>query len=130
MQHNYLYYSHQLDAVTGGVEAIQNRMGLVNTVGAQGALIFNTHVKNKKTEYKELGKDDSNVHHIPFDLSHDEDTSPEGKRNWLGLHYGMTDEDGYLVNYDGSRSFVVHQYDRLGFHYTDWIGANKRKFYL
>jgi hypothetical protein len=60
---------------------------------------------------------------IPFDLSADK--SIEGEGNWLGLHYGMTDKEGYLVNYNGDRSFIVHQIDRFGSAYLNWLEANK-----
>jgi len=126
--HNYLYYSGKLSGVSGGVKAVANRDGLVNTVGAMGSLIFNTHRREKKIlreAQKHPAPQDS--HHEKFDISVEEDK--DSTRNWLGLHYGMTDRDGYFVQYDGSRSFVVHQYDRFGANVADWMKKNAKDIY-
>mmetsp|Transcript_17118 Transcript_17118/g.35349 ORF Transcript_17118/g.35349 Transcript_17118/m.35349 type:complete len:354 (+) Transcript_17118:265-1326(+) len=129
--HNYLFYSNALDGVAGGAEAVKNRNGLVHTVGAQASLVFQTHDRNQKLLRTALGDPARPVersHHASFDLSEGEDAG-DGRRNWLGLHYGMTDHEGYLVDFDGSRSFVVHQYDRFGPAYTDWLDANRDAIY-
>ncbi len=41
--------------------------------------------------------------------------TPAGATNtsWTGSQYGLTDEDGYFVNKDGSISRVAHQSDRI-----------------
>ncbi|OEU11189.1 hypothetical protein FRACYDRAFT_141549, partial [Fragilariopsis cylindrus CCMP1102] len=48
--HNYLYYSGKLNStsIRGGVTSIINRMGIINTVGAQASLILHSHTENKK----------------------------------------------------------------------------------
>ena len=126
--HNYLYYSGMLNGVTGGVTAVRNRDGLVHTVGALGSLIFNTHVREKKILRKAQNHPSPNdAHHEKFDISNEEDAG--NTRNWLGLHYGLTDRDGYFVQYDGTRSFVIHQYDRFGFKYDEWLSANAMDIY-
>merc|ERR1712194_19226 len=150
--HNYIYYNHQLDSVGGGVQAIPNRVGLVHTVGAQGSLIFNTHMKTRTDYWKSMDitkmKNQKNttmnqediekitndkkwIYHDqafvdPYDLSAEEpgrDSDDSGiRKNWLGFHYGLTDDEGYFLNVDGeSRSYVIHQYDRFGPNYNNWI---------
>lgn len=123
--HNYMYYSHMLDGVDGGVTVSKNRNGLVHTAGAQLSMIYNTHTQQKKElreALKNPNKPTRDAHHHPLDKSYDE---KDDTKNWLGLHYGLTDQDGYFVDYDGSRSFVVHQYDRIGSHFVNWLDKNQ-----
>ena len=117
--HNYLYYSGMLQGVSGGVTAVKNRNGIVNTAGAMGSLIL----KQKEILWKALGEEGKG----DFDISTEE--NEEASKSWLGLHYGMTDTDGYFVDYDGSRSFVVHQYDRFGNNFHDWLDHNRDEIY-
>jgi hypothetical protein len=121
--HNYLFYSGMLDHIA---VAIPNRIGLVNTVGVHAALVFSQHESQKKKELEAAGKDPDAAHLEPYALS--TDFSMEGEGNWLGLHYGLTDKEGYLVNYDGARSFVVHQIDRFASSYGRWLEKNKERF--
>jgi hypothetical protein len=113
--HNYLFYSGKLDHIA---VAVPNRMGLVNTVGAQAALISNSHRKTKKEMLKEQGKNEDDAEGIPFDQDA-EHGNEHG--NWLGLQYGMTDKEGYLVNHNGERSYIIHQIDRFGWQYYSWL---------
>ncbi|KAG7351471.1 hypothetical protein IV203_010831 [Nitzschia inconspicua] len=122
--HNYLFYSGKLDHIA---VAIPNRVGLVNTVGVHAALIFENHVANQRKALEAAGENADDAHMVAFDLTADKRYDRDGG-NWLGLHYGMTDNEGYLVNFDGTRSFVVHQIDRFGFHYIFWLEDNKDKF--
>jgi len=148
--HNYIYYNHQLDIVHGGVKAIPNRYGLINTAGAQGSLILDSHLDSRKKYYKEIynkienkNETDTNTKSIqdkayndPFDLSRDEDgkelhSNDPKRKNWLGLHYGLTDDQGYFLNYNLlNRSFVIHQYDRYGHSLGDWMYKNRYTLYL
>jgi hypothetical protein len=141
--HNYIYYNHQLDVVDGGVKAIPNRYGLINTVGAQGSLILDSHINSKKIYYKaknETNKNNKNIedraYDDPFDLSRDEKgkdlhSNHKDRKNWLGLQYGLTDDQGYFLNYNTlNRSFVIHQYDRFGHSLRDWINKNRYILYL
>jgi hypothetical protein len=114
--HNYVFYSGKLDHIA---VAIPNRVGLVNTVGVIASLVFEQHVNQKKVELEAAGKNPDDAHMEPF--------TSEGEQNWLGLHYGLTDKEGYLVNFDGTRSFVIHQFDRFGFSYVDWLQKNKER---
>ena len=84
---NYLVYSNALPYAT----LVPYRMGIVNTVGAEGSIIRNRHT-------------DGNVRR-PFS------TVPG---QWLDPSYGLTDNHGRFTNLDGSISPVVHQYDRYG----------------
>ena len=38
----------------------------------------------------------------------------EGRKLWIGLDYNFTDDEGYFTEADGTRSRVIHQYDRFG----------------
>ena len=121
--HNYMYYSGMLNGVTGGVQAVKNRDGLVNTVGAMGSLIHGTHTVQKNILRNLTGHENpKGGGGDPYDLSYNE--AKEKNKNWLGLHYGMTDHDGFFTQFDGSRSFVVHQFDRFGRQFFWWLDDN------
>ncbi|KAG7358950.1 hypothetical protein IV203_015539 [Nitzschia inconspicua] len=124
--HKYLFYSGKLPVDHIAV-AIPNRVGLVNTVGVHASMIFDNHVANQRKALEAAGEKADDAHMVAFDLSADKRYDRNGG-NWLGLHYGMTDEAGYLVNFDGTRSFVIHQMDRFGFHYMYWLYDNEEKF--
>lgn len=130
--HNYLYYSGMLNGVNGGVEAVTNRAGLVHTVGGHASIIFNTHTKAMK-ELLEAKNDPENppseANSQPYQLSYDEDENDRSK-NWLGLQYGLTDADGYFVNNDGSRSFIIHQFDRFGPKFGAFYDAHKDRYFV
>ena len=135
--HNYLYYSGKLNntSIRGGVTSIINRMGIINTVGAQASLILHSHTENKKALHTAKNEYSGNSHNDPYDLSRDEDGKDKPKshperKNWLGLQYGLTDSDGYFLDMNGQRSYAVHQYDRFGGNYYDWINKNKYKLFL
>jgi len=141
--HNYLYYSGAFDNVTGGVHAIVNRMGLVHTVGAQASMLLKAKVRSKIKGRLAQGENietaRSKAPRDNYELSINETTAAVEQRhvnnNWLGLHYGLTDTKGYFVDlgHGGSnsqRSFIVHQYDRFGHSYRNWIRQNEDKLYL
>mmetsp|Transcript_44074 Transcript_44074/g.134179 ORF Transcript_44074/g.134179 Transcript_44074/m.134179 type:complete len:431 (-) Transcript_44074:84-1376(-) len=121
--HNYMYYSGMLDEVRGGVVAVKNRDGLVHTVGAMGSIVLKTHQNHQK-----LLRGDKYQGSEPFPLSAQE--KPEKSKSWLGFQHGLTDKDGYFAQFDGSRSFVIHQYDRFGHNFMDWLKANAKDIYL
>jgi len=149
--HNYLFYSHALDSVDGGARAIPNRQGLVYTVGAQASLIFETHRKTTQQLLEATNQPADKFFDVPFVLSSNENENGSGsgsgnenengneigsgngngngRTNWLGLHYGMTDGEGYFVNSDGSRSFVIHQFDRFGKWFDRFLEAHKDRYY-
>lgn len=103
--------------------AIPNRQGIVNTVGAHASLIHANHMRIKRQYLPEDQQVD--MHAMPFDGSGIGFNGQDPKPNeWLGLHHGLTDEDGYIVQNDGTRSFVIHQMDRFGPQYYDWISRN------
>lgn len=106
--HNYLYYTGRLPFAT----AEKNRAGLVHTVGAQGAMIFNA---KRKRNMEELGMEQRAASIKAYDGS-DETTG-----NWLGIHYDLTDKQGFFLDFDGQRSFIVHQYDRFGKPLDHWL---------
>ena len=102
--HNYLYYSGKLGP---DAKAIPNGVGIVNTVGYQAAVIRAAH--RKRMEEKGLGEND------PFP------GTTKGTKPWITQEYDMTDEEGYILDFDGQKSSVVHQYDRFGFTISYWL---------
>lgn len=105
--HNYLFYQGRFP----NSSAVPNRMGIVNTVGVQGSMISEAH----KESVRKRGVRPAEARKVQFDGS----DIKSGR--WLGLHYDMTDSDGFFTNFDGTRSCVVHQYDRLGPKFAEWI---------
>lgn len=37
-----------------------------------------------------------------------------GGQRWIGVEFNMTDDEGFFTEFDGSRSRVIHQWDRFG----------------
>jgi len=110
--HNYLFYSGKLPFATPQL----NRVGLVNTVGAQGTLIHDSKRNLVEETCKiERGK----AANMPFTTQEE-----EKKGNWLGPQYDLTDSEGYLIDFNGERSFIVHQFDRLGRPMTRWLESS------
>ena len=96
--HNYLFYTGQLPFAT----PIPNRVGIVNTPGVEGSIL---HTK-WTNEGKAKGLDQGVAAKKPFPGAN--------SKTWISTSYNLTDEDGFFTQYDGSRSRVVHQADRLG----------------
>lgn len=78
--HNYLFYTNRLPFAT----SIPNRMGIVNTVGVQGAKIWNAHLTSKMGM---LGVNRQEAVAMPMDGS-----DPNGN-HWLGDHFGLIDNE-------------------------------------
>lgn len=78
--HNYLFYTDKLPFA----KAIPNRIGTVNTVGAQRAKIFNAHKSNlvNLLDDADKGKAGSTPYH-----------GSNGKEKWLGDHFDLIDEE-------------------------------------
>ena len=106
--HNYLYYSGQLPFAA----PIANRDGsIVNTVGVEASIAKDQQKKrikisNKKRKRKQKG--------LVYDGS-------DGGKRWIGRQFNLTDVEGYLTEFDGSRSRVIHQYDRFGEPLSKWL---------
>jgi hypothetical protein len=105
--HNYLFYTGKLPMAT----AFPNRMGIVQTVGHQAALIWKAHDKVLSAEASDYSKE--KPHKTPY--------AGATEKSWLGLQFDLVDKDGYFTNYDGSRSRVVHQYDRFKSQLKNWL---------
>jgi hypothetical protein len=104
--HNYLFYSGQLPFAT----AIPNRAGgIVHTVGVEGAILVKAHQKYWKAQ----GVEGRAAMAKPF----------QGARgqNWIGPQYMLTDDEGFFTEFDGTRSRVIHQWDRFGEPYARWL---------
>lgn len=111
---NYLYYANNFttnDIVTTTI--YPPRVGTVNTVGVLGLKISKQHHKDKT----KMGVTSHKI--TPFSGADD--------KTWLGLHLDQTDEFGYFIDFDGTRSRVIHQFDRFGPNLEDWI--NKGQIY-
>jgi len=107
--HNYLYYSGKLPYAVSQL----NRVGLVHTVGSQAAMIFN----DKRNKYvKKCNMLQRRASIEPYSSEEEEE-----KGNWLGLQYDLTDPQGFFIDFNGERSFVVHQYDRFGDPLDRWL---------
>lgn len=105
--HNYLFYSGQIPFAT----AWANRAGgIVNTVGVEGSNVFNSH-RAKMMKQFNLPEGPAGMKPYP---------GADGKR-WIGKQYNLTDDEGFFTEADGSRSRVIHQYDRLGDPYFAWM---------
>jgi len=104
--HNYLYYTGQLPFAT----AIPNREGIVNTVGVQGAKLW--HEKRKRLEKDEgLNQAEADKRSYPGANS----------KTWIGTEINVTDAEGFFTQYDGTRSRVIHQFDRYGSRLGQWM---------
>uniref|UniRef100_A0A7S2A6F2 Uncharacterized protein n=1 Tax=Trieres chinensis TaxID=1514140 RepID=A0A7S2A6F2_TRICV len=110
--HNYLFYSGKLPFAN----KIPNRSGIVHTVGAQGSIILKAH---RKRHMDEKGIDQGKATRTPYDGADD--------KTWIGFHHDLTDNDGFFVNMDGSRSHVIHQYDRFGPNFEGWLARQMGK---
>eukprot|EP00558_Chaetoceros_sp_UNC1202_P001242 CAMPEP_0197260040 /NCGR_PEP_ID=MMETSP1429-20130617/83831_1 /TAXON_ID=49237 /ORGANISM="Chaetoceros sp., Strain UNC1202" /LENGTH=200 /DNA_ID=CAMNT_0042724271 /DNA_START=544 /DNA_END=1146 /DNA_ORIENTATION=+ len=107
--HNYLFYSGNLPFAT----AIPNREGIVSTVGVEAAWIWGMHAAM-------YGSDATS---IPFP------GADEGNGRWIGLHYSLTDEKGYHINFNGETSAVIHQHDRYGPPFQKWLRLETAKVF-
>lgn len=112
--HNYLYYTGKLPFAT----SFPFRTGIVNTIGALAARIRLDHIDYWKSKGKTQGESMA----IPYRGANFE------KNQWIDLKMNLTDDRGYLTNFDGTRSPVVHQLDRWGQpFYIMWL--EKQPFY-
>ncbi|CAB9496785.1 expressed unknown protein [Seminavis robusta] len=107
--HNYLYYTQQLPYATSQ----RNRVGLVHTVGSQGAMLFNA---KRKRNMEELNMTQRDASRKAYTSGED-----EAKGTWLGLEHDLTDKHGFFIDFDGQRSFIIHQYDRFGWPMDQWL---------
>jgi hypothetical protein len=110
--HNYLYYSGQLPFAT----SVVNRMGgIVNTIGHHAAQVKKRHVAKVM---EEKGITSREAHLVPFEGYNDKTwiNYPEGH-----IDHGITNDEGKFIEFDGSISRVVHQWDRFDWMYTHWL---------
>jgi len=120
--HNYLYYSGQLPFAT----SIENqRGGIVNTVFHTARFIVARHTDRMgKLHLLPKKPKEARVYNAlryPFE-------GANGTR-WIGESESdsrLIDDEGYFLEFDGTRSRVVHKYDRFGdepghFFYEKWL---------
>lgn len=107
--HNYLYYSGKLPYAVPQ----KNRAGLVHTVGSQGAMFFN---EKRKRNMEELQMEQGPASRKAYTSE-----AEENQGQWLGLQHDLTDAQGFFIDFNGERSFVVHQYDRFGQPLQKWF---------
>jgi hypothetical protein len=110
--HNHLFYSGQLPFAT----ANENRRGgIVNTAGFEGAQLVKQHSATMRARH---GITHGDAMWKAFD-------GASGKR-WIGAEFNICDDEGYFTEFDGSRSRVVHQWDRFGRPYINlWLNHQK-----
>jgi len=118
--HNYLYYSGKLNHLDPRV--YRPREGIVNTVGVIGTKIMKSHWATHRGQNNDKKQND-NKKTSPNDIPLAGATHKKGSKrgSWIGPEYDFTDENGYFVNWDGSKSPVIHQYDRWGRVYSAWL---------
>eukprot|EP00980_Cylindrotheca_fusiformis_P008441 scaffold1784_cov116-Cylindrotheca_fusiformis.AAC.21 len=104
--HNYLFYTGRF----ANAEVVKNRMGIVHTVGHQATLIFRAHEAALARDFPNNYTKDM-AYNIPLSTG----------STWLGPEYDLVDNEGYFLNYDGTRSRVVHQYDRFRSQIKKWV---------
>jgi hypothetical protein len=112
--HNYLFYSGGFNHLH--VQSFPPRTGaIVNTVGNQASLISTARLEARKR-----------MTNLTIEQQHDDpfDGADEASGQWLGLHFDLTDPHGYFIEYDGSYSRVVHQYDRFGQQIMRWLNQH------
>jgi hypothetical protein len=107
--HNYLYYSGQLPFGP----AWPNRAGgTVHTVGKEAGEIQTKHIKEMQKLHPKMTK--GQAKNLPFP------GAVKGKY-LLGLEYNLTNTDGWFTEFDGSKSRVIHQWDRFGPNVGSWL---------
>ena len=105
--HNLLFYAGKL----ANAVAIPLGYGIVNTIGVETAEIFELHAEKWALQNitRWYGTD-----HMQLDGA--------TNRSWIGTKYRLTDEDGYFINKDGSKSHVIHQFDRTNVQsFMNWM---------
>jgi len=99
--HNYLYYSGQLPFAS----AVLNRgaRSIVNT-----AYNFGTrHIVDEHLDRWDPVKRRSQ-------MAQKHKYKGATGRRWVGEEYGLVDDHGFFVDFDGNRSRAVHKFDRFG----------------
>jgi len=112
--HNYLFYTGQLPFAT----AIPNRQGgIVNTPGVEGSELVEKHAAAKMEKH---GLNRSEAMKMSFE-------GASGDR-WIGEQFNMVDAQGFFTEFDGSRSRVIHQWDRFGKPFVRWMSQHPGLF--
>ena len=99
--HNYLFYSGKFPKET--TISIPNQMGgIVNTIGFHGSVLLGQYIR---------GTDNDNYPGASLPTT------------WISrTEFGLTNDHGLFVDFDGTTiSPVVHQWDRFGYPYENWL---------
>jgi hypothetical protein len=48
----------------------------------------------------------------------------KAEQPWIGPEFDLVDSKGFFLDYDGSRSRVIHQFDRFREKIHPWLKAN------
>ena len=113
--HNYLFYTGALPFAV----SVTHRTGMVHSVGAQGSIILGAHRKRLR---EDRGLEQQEATRTPYD-------GAVKSMTWLGTNFDLTDEEGYFINMDGTRSRMVHQYDRFGPNFLSWLDRQRGKLW-
>jgi len=105
--HNWLFYNNEFPNAL----AIPNRKGIVHTVGYEIGVLYEAKNDHFKTE-----------HNMTHDQANQQPFPGDSEKTWISSSiYGLTDEEGYFIDYDGSRSRMIHQWDRAGWWLERWM---------
>lgn len=118
--HNYLYYTGKLDFIPGLV-SVPNGQGLVHTVGTFGSQALVEKRESFATKFNITKRD---AQKTPYTTEEDEASGDWLGKDWnptMTAQYQLTDQQGYFINSNGERSFVIHQYDRFGTPLERWL---------
>ena len=100
--HNYLYYSGQLPDATK--IPFREPGSMVVTMAVEADLLFGKHSK----------PNENGAVLRPYPGS--------TQTKWIGMEFNLTDENGFVVDADGTTiTPVLHQYDRFGPYYEKWL---------
>jgi hypothetical protein len=125
--HNLLYYTNAFEFISTihhiPITTYAPRVGLVNTVGVIGKRIWDMHKEDRALrgiiKEPQLKKTHYTGDYVMY--SNRTTTSQLLSTQWLGLHLDLTDSTGRFINYDGSYSPIVHQYDRFSYPIQKWM---------
>jgi hypothetical protein len=105
--HNWIFYAGDLPFAMP-IKWREN--SIVNTIGKIAAVIWKEHMAKMKEKH---GLEHGDADRKPLEGS--------SEQRWLPARYGLTDSEGYFTEYDGTRSRVVHQWDRFGGTLGRWM---------
>mmetsp|Transcript_58587 Transcript_58587/g.143294 ORF Transcript_58587/g.143294 Transcript_58587/m.143294 type:complete len:320 (+) Transcript_58587:280-1239(+) len=113
---NYLYYTGKFDELRPEINWPRN--GIVNTVGVRGIELTKQDYRSGKAIKEAFNVTKSKAKKFSvYD-------SGENKTSWLAPWLDLVDKEGFFIDLDGTRSRVVHQFDRFGDKsFQNWLAS-------